>query len=53
MHANSLDDAQMLKQKAEGRLNTVEVIVVDMAISVAINLGPGALGIVAFQHSFV
>ncbi|KAA3661081.1 MAG: DegV family protein [Chloroflexi bacterium] len=47
MHGNSPVDAQILKQKAEKRLNTVEVIVVDMAISVAINLGPGALGIVA------
>ncbi len=47
MHANSANDAQILKQKAEERLNVVETIVVDMAISVAINLGPGALGIVA------
>ena len=47
MHANALDDAQILRQKAEQRLHVVEVIVVDMAISVAINLGPGALGIVA------
>ncbi|MCA9929665.1 MAG: DegV family protein [Anaerolineales bacterium] len=47
IHANAPDDAALLRQKAEARLNTTEVMVVDMAISVAINLGPGALGIAA------
>lgn len=47
IHANSPDDAATLRDLAQARLNTAETITVDMAIAVAINLGPGALGLVA------
>ena len=47
MHANAPEDAKTLRKKAGGRFNSDEIWVVDMAISVAINLGPGALGLVA------
>lgn len=47
IHAGSPEDAAVLRQKAQAALNTAETITVDMAIAVAINLGPGALGLVA------
>lgn len=47
MHANTEGDAEQLRARAESTLNAEEILVVDMAIPVAINLGPGALGIVA------
>lgn len=51
IHANALSDAQVLCEQAKAALNTSEVIIVDMAISVAINLGPGALGLVAMPSA--
>lgn len=47
MHANAPADADLLQTKAKASLNVAESIMVDMAIAVAINLGPGALGLVA------
>jgi fatty acid-binding protein DegV len=47
IHAGSADDAGKLWELATTQLNTAEVILVDMSIAVAINLGPGALGLVA------
>lgn len=47
IHANSPDGAQDLAGIARGMLNIAEERTVDMAVAVAINLGPGALGIVA------
>jgi len=47
IHANTPDDAARLHELAIAQLNSVEVTLVDMSIAVAINLGPGALGLVA------
>lgn len=50
IHAGSPDGANKLREKARNRLNFSEEFVADMGISVAINLGPGALGIVAIPE---
>lgn len=47
LHAGSPVDAGRLWELATAQLNPVEVIMVEMSIAVAINLGPGALGLVA------
>ena len=47
IHAGAPERIPELQSKAGERLNISEEIVADMAVSVAINLGPGALGIVA------
>lgn len=47
LHANAAADAAMLAEQARAKLNATEEILVDMTIPVAINLGPGALGIAA------
>lgn len=47
IHANSLADAAQLRQQAQSVFNVSELMTVDMAVSVAINLGPGALGLIA------
>ncbi len=47
MHAGAPEDAARLQRLASGQLNASEEIVVDMAVAVAVNLGPGALGIAA------
>jgi fatty acid-binding protein DegV len=47
LHAGSPDDAKRLQELAAAQLNITEIIMVDMSIAVAINLGPGALGLVA------
>ena len=51
MHANAAEDAVTLREKALARLNVAEEMVVDMAVAVAINLGPGALGIAAIPEA--
>ena len=50
IHAGSPDGADKLQEKARNWLNYSEEFVTDMGISVAINLGPGALGIVAIPE---
>lgn len=50
IHAGDKAGAEELLAKAKPEFNTIEVIQVDMAIAVAINLGPGALGIVAIPE---
>lgn len=47
IHANSPDDAAQLRQQAEATFNVKELMTVDMAVAVAVNLGPGALGLIA------
>lgn len=47
MHANSAAAGEALLQKAQAALNVEEEFFIDMAVAVAINLGPGALGLVA------
>ncbi|RMG89696.1 MAG: DegV family protein [Chloroflexi bacterium] len=47
IHANAADEAKILAERARSVLNVSEELVVDMAVAVAINLGPGALGLVA------
>ncbi len=48
IHANAPDDAAILQEKARARLNIAEELFTDISIAVAINLGPGALGLIAF-----
>jgi DegV family protein with EDD domain len=50
LHARDHDGMKILKDMARPRLNISEEIEVDLAIAVAINLGPGALGIVAIPE---
>jgi len=50
IHAGSLDGAMTIQDMAKSRLNYTEEFTADMGISVAINLGPGALGIVAIPE---
>ncbi|MEJ2749980.1 MAG: DegV family protein [Anaerolineae bacterium] len=47
IHANAPDDAAALWKLATAKLNGAEVNMIDMSIAVAINLGPGALGLIA------
>lgn len=47
MHANSAAAGEALLQKARAALNVEEEFFINMAVAVAINLGPGALGLVA------
>lgn len=47
LHAGAPDDADRLHELAVAQLKISEIIMVDMSIAVAINLGPGALGLVA------
>lgn len=47
MHANNREAGEALLQNARPRLNVEEEFFMDMAVAVAINLGPGALGLVA------
>ena len=50
IHAGSPDGAATLLEKATPVFNVTEQMVTDMGIPVAINLGPGALGIVAIPE---
>jgi DegV family protein with EDD domain len=45
LHARDMAGMRVLQEMARPRLNIVEEIEVDLAIAVAINLGPGALGL--------
>ena len=47
MHAGAPQDAAQLQKLASGQVNASEEVIVDMAVAVAVNLGPGALGITA------
>ncbi len=47
VHAADLGTAQSLVERVRGMLNVKETIITDLAIPVAANLGPGAIGIVA------
>lgn len=48
VHAADLQTAQSMLSTIEESLNIQEAIVTDLAIPVAANLGPGAIGIVAY-----
>jgi len=48
VHARDLATAQRLLEQVKKRLNCHEVIVTDLSIGVAANLGPGTVGIVAY-----
>ena len=50
IHADDYEGATKLQEIARAKLNISEEIMADMGISVAINLGPGALGIVAIPE---
>ncbi len=46
-HANARAEAEELLPMAKAALNYTEASITDMAVAVAINVGPGALGIIA------
>jgi DegV family protein with EDD domain len=48
VHAQDLDTAKILLAKAKSKFNVNEFIMTDLSISVAANLGPGTVGIVAY-----
>ncbi len=50
MHAGKPEAGQALLEKARPLLNASEELFMEMAIAVAINLGPGALGLVAMPE---
>lgn len=50
MHAGKPEAGQALLEKARPHFNVTESFFVDMAVAVAINLGPGALGLVAIPE---
>ena len=47
VHAADMETANALVDKAKQMLNVCEVIITELAIPVAANLGPGTVGIVA------
>jgi DegV family protein with EDD domain len=51
IHAGAQDGVTKLQERAGPMLNATEVFTTEMAIGVAINLGPGALGIVAIPEN--
>ncbi|MDX1686888.1 MAG: DegV family protein [Candidatus Promineifilaceae bacterium] len=51
IHSNDEEAGQALLEKARAALNCTESFLVDMSISVAINLGPGALGLIAIPEA--
>jgi DegV family protein with EDD domain len=50
IHAHDPEGVAQLRERASQQLNISEQIESEMAVSVAINLGPGALGIVAIPE---
>ncbi len=48
VHANDLASAQALMEAAKKRLNAKEVFLTDLSISLAINFGPGTVGLVLY-----
>ncbi len=50
LHANASDQAEQVAQFVEPMFNVVESTVVDLCVPVAINLGPGTVGLIAMPH---
>lgn len=50
VHSQDRATAQLLKVAIEDTMNTTETIITDLSISVAANLGPGTVGIVALPE---
>lgn len=50
VHSQDRQTAELLKDAIEKALNTTETIITDLSISVAANLGPGTVGIVALPE---
>ncbi|MDZ4158262.1 MAG: DegV family protein, partial [Anaerolineaceae bacterium] len=48
VHANDLPTAELMLEKVKQVLNLKEVILTELAIPVAANLGPGTIGIAAY-----
>jgi DegV family protein with EDD domain len=48
VHARDLASAQSLMEEAKKRLNVKEVVITDLSISLAINFGPGTVGLVLY-----
>jgi DegV family protein with EDD domain len=48
VHAGDLETAVDLVEKVKEELNCREVVITDLSIPVAANLGPGAIGIIAY-----
>ena len=50
LHANAPDQISQIEALATPMFNTNELITVDLCVPVAINLGPGTLGIITMPH---
>jgi DegV family protein with EDD domain len=48
VHAQDFETARILFDKAKEKFNVKDIIMTDLSISVAANLGPGTVGIVAY-----
>ncbi len=51
VHSQSLEAAKVLMQKARETFHIHELIITDLSIGIAANLGPGTIGIVAYAVS--
>jgi DegV family protein with EDD domain len=52
VHSQDFETAELLKEMVDKTLNVVETIFTELSISVAANLGPKTVGIVAFPDKF-
>ncbi len=52
VHSQDRHTAELLKDALENVMNTTETIITELSISVAANLGPGTVGIVALPEEF-
>lgn len=48
VHANAPETVERLERLVRERLNVGELIIVPLSLGVAVNLGPGALGVIAY-----
>jgi len=48
LHARDLQSGQSLLQEARKRLNVIETVVVELSVALAVNLGPGTVGLVLY-----
>jgi DegV family protein with EDD domain len=49
VHALALEEGKALLTKAKARFNCQESIVTDLALSLAVQFGPGTLGLIAYR----
>jgi fatty acid-binding protein DegV len=48
MHARDIDGGQAMLEEAKNRFNVKDLVMSDLSISLAINFGPGTIGLVLY-----